>query len=298
MLDKLDQIVRPEETKKEEILPKFPNEYEMKNDIMRGLRNIESMEDKSAYEFVEKNVHNLFETKEYKFAFQHVKFLTALQQVCHEVQLDRSELITCNSILYELLSTATLTDYKKKLMYILAETLNRYTVNQLLGKGVEPSTATYAGLCNTTSQDMTLNIRRVNFALTTFNAPSPKFYTVQKFVDIYGALYHNVLSNLLSATVFDTEIKKAIDADEYWVTKDMIEVDENIGWAVLFILESIPAQNITQYLMSISEQFGMEFGFDTRYTKFSFHNLPINLFRKIPVLVEQLEGFDEPVVLP
>lgn len=300
-MDKLSEIVRNEDKPKEVITPKFPNDYEIKNEILRGLRNIESMEDKAAYDFIAHNIHEILghlEIKEYKFAFTNAKFLIALQQVCHEVQLEHGELVTCNSIMYDMLSTGGLNDYKKKLMYILAEALNRYTVNQFLGKGVDPSTSVYAALCRQSSQNLTLNIRRVNFALTTFNSPSPSFYTVQKFVDIYGALYNKCFSNLLAATVFDTEIKRAVETDERWITSDMIEVDENIGWAVLFILESLPAQDITQYLIGISEHFGIEFGFDDRYTKISFHNLPANLFRKIPVIVEQLGGLEEPVRLP
>lgn len=280
------------------IRPVFPNDYTIKEKIRDGLKKIDSMSDVEAYEFIAKNIHNLFANKEYEYAFVSDKFLIALQQVCHEVPLEYSELVVCNSILYNKLCIDSITSYKKKLMYIVGEVLNKYTVNQLLGNGVEDGTAIYGGICNASSDNMVLNIRRLNFALTTFEAPSPKFYTIQKFVNIYGSLYRECLSNLLSAIVFDTEIKRALKDDEYWVTKEMIEIDENIGWAGLFILESIPPQNITSYLISISEEYKFQFDYDSGHTKISFHNLPNNLFRKIPVIVEQLEGLDDPVILP
>lgn len=297
MFKDINQFIRKDE--EPVVALHLPNEYEIKNGIQEGLKNIDSMNERDAFTFVNRYIRNLFQTTEYYSALFKPKFLMALNQACHDTMLDADEIINLNSMIYKAQASKGSDNYLNHLMFMVGETINKATVNKMLGQGLDNEMAIYIGIANQSSFNPIINIKRVNFILTAYPKSTAQFFTIQKLVNIYQSLYVNCFSKLLSAVTFDTVIKFAIENNDPWVNQDMIDIDENIGLAVLFILESVPPQNVTQYLMLIAEQYATEFGYDAARAKISFHNLPRGQFVKIPIIVEQLEGLeDSTIVIP
>ena len=299
MFDKLIANLKEEEKEVKQELVDFNMSHCVdRPEVLVGLlKNIETMSDVEAFKLVRDNYPVILcGDKRFNFIMSNHRFITILTQVTYEVNLRYEEIIHCNAFIYNYVVYQNKPDpYMVKLLLILGEAINKVTVNKLLGQELNQELAIFLAVSNNSTENMQVNIKRVNFTLA---RELPGFMTVQKLIDIYSALYIKCFSKLFLAVMFDTTIQDATENCEYWITKEMIETNENITWAVIHILESLPPQDITRYLYMFNESFKITYDNDKGKIRMSLRNLPPKLFVKVPIIVEQMEGLEESFIIP
>ena len=303
MFDKLISEIENDEKQKENqemVNIDIDNCVNSPEALIEKLKGIEAMSDKDAYALVlAKYPEILSGDSRFNFVKKNYRFITTLTQVTYERNFTDEEVIHCNAFIYDYIINENEPDkYLVKLLLILGEAINKVYVNKLLGQELDQELAIFLAVANQSTANSTVNIKRFNYTLATAKNNTPEFFTIQRLINIYSTMYNTNFSKLLVAVLFDTIIKNAAENGEIWVTKDMIEINENMSWAVIFILESLPPQDITRYLYIISETFSVSYRADRESAKMSLHGLPSNLFVKIPIIVEQLEGLEETVTIP
>ena len=77
----------------------------------------------------------------------------------------------------------------------------------------------------------------------------------------------------------------------------MLQIEENIKTATLFILESVPVDKIVEILMFISEDYFNAHNRNGRFAHIKYHHLPTGI-HKIPTLVEHLENTEDNFKVP
>lgn len=299
MFDKLIANLKEEEKEAKQEMVEFNMSHCVdRPEVLIGLlKDIETMSDVEAFKLVRDNYPVILSgDKRFNFAMGNHRFVTILTQVTYEVNLRYEETIHCNAFIYNYVVYQNKPDpYMVKLLLILGEAINKVNVNKLLGQELNQELAIFLAVSNNSTENMQVNIKRVNFTIA---REAPGVMTVQKLIDIYSALYSKCFSKLFLAVMFDTTIQDATENGEYWITKDMIETNENITWAVMYILESLPPQDITRYLYMLNESFKITYDSDKDKIRMSLRNLPPKLFVKVPIIIEQMEGLEESFIIP
>lgn len=296
IIAEIEQDEEKEKNKKVEMVDiKIDNCVDLPETLINNLKKIESMSDKDAYDLVKANYQTILGDPRYNFIKQNHRFITLLTQITYEVRLSYDEIVSCNAFIYNYIVYKTEQDvYLRKLLLILGEALNKVCVNKLLGQEIEQELAIFLAVANDSTNRQEINIRRFNFTLAT----SSKILSVQKLIDIYSSLFSKCFSKLLVAMLFDTTIQEAAEHGELWLNKEAVETNENMTWAVIYILESLPPQDITKYLYICSEAFKVSYDCNKETVRISLHSLPSKLFKKIPILVEQMEGLESNIIIP
>jgi len=296
LIAEIEQDAKNEKEKnKETVKIEVDNCVDRPETLIKNLKAMDTMNDKDAYDLIRNNYKTILSDIRYNFIKQNHKFITLLTQVTYDVSFSYEELISCNAFIYNYIVYKTEQDsYLRKLLLILGEAINKACVNKLLGQGIEQELAIFLAVANYSTARQEINIKRFNFTLATY---SP-ILSIQKIIDIYTSLFNKSFSKLLVATIFDTTIQEASENGELWLNKEAVETDENMVWAVIYILESLPPQDITKYLYVCSETFKVAYDCNKENIRKSFHSLPSRLFRKIPIIVEQLEGLESDIIIP
>lgn len=260
------------------------------SDLMNKLKDIEAMSVKETYELL-RDFYSLIladifgcNNKAYSFLLTSPKFLTILIQVVNEVNLSHDECVHCNKFIYEYIVYADQDEYVRKLLFMLGEAVNKSTVRKLLGCEIDEELAIFLAVAHKSTFKEEVNIKRLNFTLATSN---PSFMTVQRIIDIYQVLFTRI-SKLFTTTMFDI----GITSEDAWVTKEILDANNNITWANLYILESMEPIEITRVLLTYAEEFKMVHAYNYNAVRYSMHNLTLPTFIKTPILIKQLEGDD------
>lgn len=288
--------------KEEDWVPKPPKKVQLEEmevgvllekKIKKKIAKLDQMSNKERYDFIDTYFEQLH-LDEYREVFNSDKFLSSLNEVLRSRNIDPPYRVKYNNVIYYLIAKSKRDEYRYKLLIMIGEALNQNDTLLMLGIDIPYDLAVYLAVSAYSSLNPNISVKRVNFLLTT--AFTSSFMTVQKIIEVYEEIYATCFSCLLSANTFDITIKSEIDADATWITDNIVKIHESINWATLYILESLPPQNITRYLQSIAEQYSVE-GYDKSKVRFSYHNLPRS-FVKIPIIVEQLEGLNNDIELP
>ena len=197
----------------------------------------------------------------------------------------------CNGYLYNLFSEAN--KYMKDLYLGLAEVNNGFRKDLFTEMGFPDTIAVCLAMCCWSSLNVSDSIKRVNDFIT-YNI-SAGFATVQKIIDVYSALYRNNLTDLVLTNTFDIRFKNKIPANKF--DSDMLQIEENIKTATLFILESVPVDKIVEILLFISEDYFNAHNRNGRFARIKYHHLPTGI-HKIPTLVEHLENTEDNFKVP
>jgi hypothetical protein len=257
-------------------------------ELIAKFKDIDAMSEKETYELLKESYSYILadifscNNKEYRFLLTSPKFLTILTQVVTEIQLTHDELVHCNKFIYDYIVYADQDQYVRKLLFMLGEAVNKSNTRRLLGCGLDEELAIFLAVAHKSTFKEEVNIKRLNFTLATSN---PESMSVQKVIDVYEALFSRI-GSLFISTMFDITIATTEDA---WITKEVLEANNNITLANLYILESMEPIEITRVLLSYAEEFKMVHRYDYKSVRQSLHNLPSN-FVKTPVIVKQLEG--------
>lgn len=263
-----------------------------KGELLQILKGFDSMSDEDAYDLISKQLYSILRdifnrnSRDYLFLLKTPKFLTILTQVVSVDGLSYDEKVWCNSFVYKFLTAIGENEkeiYMRHLLFILGEAINKKEVRRLVGCGAGEELATLLAVSLNSSFEPEICIKRFNFALSTGN---PLFIDAKKAIEIYEAVFDHV-TNLVIYTLFDTEIRDSRDED--WVTEDVSYARWALIYAVMIILESMPPIEITHVLMSVSEEFKWR-NCNQDECVISFHKMDKNIFNKVSIIVEQLEG--------
>ena len=287
------QIVK--ETQPTMVTPEIPTEYSIRQSFIAEIQRISQMNDEELYNFQRQYIHFILsgnETDIVTSLFRNSRFVAIFTNALRgEKYISGEESTICNGYLYNLFSEAN--KYMKDLYLGLAEVNNGYRKDLFTEMGFPNTIAVCLAMCCWSSLNVSDSIKRVNDFIT-YNL-SAGFVTVQKVIDIYSALYRNNLTDLILTNTFDIRFKNKIPANKF--DNDMLQIEENIKTATLFILESVPVDKIVEILLFISEDYFNAHNRNGRFARIKYHHLPTGI-HKIPTLVEHLENTEDNFKVP
>lgn len=214
------------------------------------IQEIDIIQDKDLYDLVKESHKSILEDimnrndAQYIDAFTNPRFLSALIQVLRDTTLEYDERVCCNKLAYDYITLKNNDDYIKQLFYSLSKIVNRDKIPSLVAIGLPENLATYIALARYSSTKEIINMKRMNFILTT----SPiELMTEQVIVHIYEVLVDR-FTPLFVGTMFDVYDEDGPDED--WITDDIMEIYSTVSNAVLFILNNMTSDKIRQVLIS------------------------------------------------
>lgn len=286
------QIVK--ESKPVMVTPEIPTEYSIRQSFLTEIQKISKMNDEELYNFQRQYIHFILSGNEVDIVtslFRNSRFVVIFTNALKGESITGEESIICNGYLYNLFSEAN--KYMKDLYLSLAEVNNGFRKDLFTEMGFPDTIAVCLAMCCWSSLNVSDSIKRVNDFIT-YNI-SAGFATVQKIIDVYSALYRNNLTDLVLTNTFDIRFKNKIPANKF--DSDMLQIEENIKTATLFILESVPVDKIVEILMFISEDYFNSHNRNGRFARIKYHHLPTGI-HKIPTLVEHLENTEDNFKVP
>ena len=286
------QIVK--ESKPIMVTPEIPTEYSIRQSFLTEIQKISKMNDEELYNFQRQYIHFILSGNEVDIVtslFRNSRFVVIFTNALKGESISGEESIICNGYLYNLFSEAN--KYMKDLYLGLAEVNNSFRKDLFTEMGFPDTIAVCLAMCCWSSLNVSDSIKRVNDFIT-YNI-SAGFATVQKIIDIYSALYRNNLTDLVLTNTFDIRFKNKIPANKF--DSDMLQIEENIKTATLFILESVPVDKIVEILLFISEDYFNAHNRNGRFARIKYHHLPTGI-HKIPTLVEHLENTEDNFKVP
>lgn len=286
------QIVK--ESKPVMVTPEIPTEYSIRQSFLTEIQKISKMNDEELYNFQRQYIHFILSGNEVDIVtslFRNSRFVVIFTNALKGESITGEESIICNGYLYNLFSEAN--KYMKDLYLSLAEVNNGFRKDLFTEMGFPDTIAVCLAMCCWSSLNVSDSIKRVNDFIT-YNI-SAGFATVQKIIDVYSALYRNNLTDLILTNTFDIRFKNKIPANKF--DSDMLQIEENIKTATLFILESVPVDKIVEILMFISEDYFNSHNRNGRFARIKYHHLPTGI-HKIPTLVEHLENTEDNFKVP
>lgn len=214
-------------------------------------------------------------------AFTNARFLSVLIQTLSSAeQLTLEQRICCNKLAYDYFTLKDKDQYIKQLLYTLSKMVNRDIIPGLLSLGIPENLAAHLALARYSSTDEVVNVKRVNFIITT----SPKeLMTLQNIIWIYEKLFDN-FTRIFEGTMFDV-----YDEDEEWVTDDIMEVYSTISLAILEILNNMPSINIRKVLISYAGDFATLHSGKSNSYRFSLSSISQD-YNRITDIVEMLKA--------
>ena len=286
------QIVK--ESKPVMVTPEIPTEYSIRQSFLTEIQKISKMNDEELYNFQRQYIHFILSGNEVDIVtslFRNSRSVVIFTNALKGERISGEESIICNGYLYNLFSEAN--KYMKDLYLGLAEVNNGFRKDLFTEMGFPDTIAVCLAMCCWSSLNVSDSIKRVNDFIT-YNI-SAGFATVQKIIDIYSALYRNNLTDLVLTNTFDIRFKNKIPANKF--DSDMLQIEENIKTATLFILESVPVDKIVEILLFISEDYFNAHNRNGRFARIKYHHLPTGI-HKIPTLVEHLENTEDNFKVP
>ena len=286
------QIVK--ESKPIMVTPEIPTEYSIRQSFLAEIQKISKMNDEELYNFQRQYIHFILSGNEVDIVtslFRNSRFVVIFTNALKGESISGEESSICNGYLYNLFSEAN--KYMKDLYLGLAEVNNGFRKDLFTEMGFPDTIAVCLAMCCWSSLNVSDSIKRVNDFIT-YNI-SAGFATVQKIIDVYSALYRNNLTDLVLTNTFDIRFKNKIPANKF--DSDMLQIEENIKTATLFILESVPVDKIVEILLFISEDYFNAHNRNGRFARIKYHHLPTGI-HKIPTLVEHLENTEDNFKVP
>lgn len=249
------------------------------NEFIGALQNIDNMTDIDIYKilsasypiFLSENINNM--------ALVHLrknpKFINILSQVLMEVELTNNQRTYCNSMIYKELSE-TDNPSIKRIYYILGFIINQNVVNRLMQIGLDKALSIYLSVVSESSFDIKDNISRLNFTIL---CSHPNIMTTQKITDIYCSIFDTVseVRDLFLITLRDINI---LTSDSNWVTQEVLEIYNNMNYAILSLLESLNIDTLVSILREYANMNLIE-DITEEDIRFSFKNIDTNQFPNI-----------------
>ena len=218
------------------------------------------------------------------------RFLMILTQVLMEVELTLDERIYCNSMVYKELAN-TDNPYMQKVYYTIGWIANQNIVQELTKFGLSKTLSIYLATVRKSSFKARENISRLNFSIM---CSDPKIMTVQMITNIYCVTFNTIdeIKDLFILTMKDTYV---FHSTEEWVTPDLITVANNMNYAILSILDSLPVNKIKYILTEYSNMATIE-DLTEDEVRFSFKLINLSEFSSLKGIVDLI--ISEEMILP
>lgn len=218
------------------------------------------------------------------------RFLMILTQVLMEVELTLDERIYCNSMIYKELAN-TDNPYMQKVYYTIGWIVNQNIVQELTKFGLSKTLSIYLATVRKSSFKARENISRLNFSIM---CSDPKIMTVQMITNIYCVTFNTIdeIKDLFILTMKDTYV---FHSTEEWVTPDLITVANNMNYAILSILDSLPVNKIKYILTEYSNMATIE-DLTEDEVRFSFKLINLSEFSSLKGIVDLI--ISEEMILP
>lgn len=277
-------------------VPNNPN-YNMDVFKKKLLRNSE-LGDEELYNFLKTNykevLKSIYEMSDpaYLKYFTTVKFLNTLTAVINQVSITEDIRIYCNKIVYDYITFEGMKSDIAVIMMGMSRSVNRDSILLLKGAGLTEEYATYIALAAKSSDSETVNIRRVNYIISTsvcnmwenLDDEDAMIEAEQLIVKIYEKLFRK-FTTLFEVTMFDV-----YDQNAEWMTEKISIMYSLTSMAILTILNSFTMQDIRKVLMSYNLVY-TTFIQNNHRPRFSLLNLSAD-FDRINSVIEglRLEG--------
>lgn len=255
-------------------------------DFINSLQNINSMTDIDLYKIISANYQTFLSENIYnpnlKFLRKNTRFINILSQVLMERDLTKNQRIYCNSMIYTELSEIDGVSIKK-VYYILGLIVNQDVINKLLKIGLDKALSIYLSVVSESSFDIKDNISRLNFTIL---CSQSNIMTTQKITDIYCSIFDTIseVRDLFLITLRDINV---LSSDNSWVTQDVLNIYNNMNYAILSLLESLNLDTLVSILREYANMNLIE-DITEEDIRFSFKSIDPNQFPNIVNARDQL----------
>ena len=256
------------------------------NILAEKLANIDSMADEDIYKIIHESYQLILSDHINDSVMMPLRkssrFISVLSQVIMDVELTLEQRIYCNSMIYKELSESE-NVYLQRVYYILGLLVNQNIVNKIIDVGVDKGLATYLAVVRKSSFSAKDNVSRLNFSII---CAQPECMTTQRITDIYCTIFNTAdeIKDLFLATVKDTFI---LTSNEDWITHDMIQVANNMNYAILSILESLPISKLRGILFDYANMVMIE-DISRDEVRISLSHLDPNQFPNISIIRREI----------
>lgn len=206
------------------------------------------------------------------------KFIASFIRAINSIPIDYSTKLACNKITYDYFTSEDPDTHIKSQYLNMSRTINRETINKLIGIGLSEIIACNLALCRYSSSNEKTNVKRLNFAI--YNR-DPNIMTEQMIIWIYEKMFNRIL-DLFLATMFEVySIQQQTDFGE-----NFMEVYGTVGLAVLTIFNNMTSENIRKALIAYNEEWNC---LGRPAVRFSLHRLSSD-YSKITRVVDYLSS--------
>lgn len=186
--------------------------------------------------FVDQNKHTIAK------AFLNERFVQVFSQVINAVsnKLTQDQIVVCNKLIYDYITSS---EAKKQqsitnMLYNIGFVINMRPVSELIGLGVDQTTATRLAVSRYSTGKEDLAIKRVNVDIVNSQA---SLMTEQMIVNIYCKLFSHVAS-MFDGIIYDKWDESLLQSEE------QEEIYSLINLAILDILNEMTLEQIMQVL--------------------------------------------------
>lgn len=234
----------PEPVKEESYNMGFFDQYQFDTFI----RSLESRDDLSVMNFIQANMSyicNKILSSEWNFPEVLIteKFIKNFTNVLSRMNITHVIRLTANRICYDYLTSGMKLDQNiKDLLLKLSKIVNYAYIQQLVGIGLDETTASYLALSRFSSIREKINIRRLNFVICN---KDPEIMDTQMIVYIYEKLFDRI-GELFEETMFEYYTPD----QELELGNDFFEIYSTVSLAILTIVNNMPMPDIKRLINS------------------------------------------------
>lgn len=213
------------------------------------LYKIDELPDNYAYSLVKKEYKNFLSpsgmSKDLDKLKSNPRFISLLNQVCSNVKLELDEQIYCNNFILYHLNNIKYDFYLKNLYYELANTVNVYELFLLRRfVKIDLKIAIILVISSKSCFDIDTNISRVLF---TISCSDKNTMSVENIKDILYYLFgEKYYEDIFLVNIKDTYLNIH---DDDWINDSIININRNIDYATLELLDSLPIDRISSTIM-------------------------------------------------
>ena len=245
---------------------------------------------KTQYRDILKSIFNMTDPAYIKFFSTH-KFIMTLTTVMSQINIDDETRTYCNKLAYDYITFDGMKRDIGELMVGLTKTVNAEMIMILKGMGMREDHAAYIAMCGKSSDNNTINIRRVNFFLATsvserwenLDDEEDIAIATQLIIDIYQRVFRGMnITNLFEANMMDV-----FDTNAEWMNDRIATMYSLTSNAVLYIVNGLDKGSIRKVLMNYAFDYSI-LAQNGKRSRFSLHSLS-GEFGRIVEVVEDLK---------
>ena len=250
-----------------------------------ALHNVEDLSDNEIYEILKKSypmlLKDIFERNDdtYLYILINTRLLDQFIRVLTNVELSYLEVIYCNRIVYDYLTTHTQrVEGTKRQLLSLAKVVNKKQIGSLQSIGIDQELAAALALSRNSSLKEDVCIKRLNLTMI---MSSEDVMDAQTIIYIYETLFDS-FGPVFINTMFDYYDKEML----HNISNDASEIYSNISLALCTILENLPSNLIRSILIGYSGDYNLTDKYDVR---FPIRSIALSDYPRIHSVVDTLE---------